>query len=178
MGRKKAIIIVVVIVLAGVILLLGASLISRFAPEAILNRVLQDSLPQLEERFRNDPLFAAAKIIDPSGKQTIQVDLRSDSLYLGEVRYNLELQTEPHKLLGEGMIRSEQLSLAVEIYADPQFMAISSDNILSGQYYGINYDTFDADIRSIPLLTWLIGEPVLQSWNSRVYEVKQFMETD
>ena len=47
-------------------------------------------------------------------------------------------------------------------------MAVSSEDLFDGIYYGITYDTFAADMRQIPLINFLINDSLLQKWESSV----------
>lgn len=152
------------------------SLIVRFAPKVILSTALQESFSQLQERFENDPVLLVLKTLDPEGKQTADIKLESENPYWGTVQYDMILQTEPHRMSGNGVIQGNQRMLDISVYADTEFMAVSSEELVSGQYYGITYDTFLRDIQKIPLLTWLTGDVVLQKWDSNIGRIQATME--
>lgn len=152
------------------------SFIIHFAPKAVLTTALQETITQLQERFENDPVLLVLNTLDPEGKQTVDVKLETEQPYLGKIQYDMVLRTEPHRLSGNGVIRGDQRELNLAVYADVDFTAVSSDELVSGQYYGITYDTFLQDVQKIPLLTWLTGDVVLQKWNSNVLRIQKSME--
>ena len=178
MKKKRIFCIILVAVLFLVALCIGFqdAIMIRFFPKTILSGALRDAFVQLKERFENDPMILVLKTLDPEGKQTLSLELDTTKDYLGAVHYDMQIQMEPHFFYGEGAVQANQLDLDLEIYADTNFMAVSSNDLVSGQYYGITYDTFSQDIRRIPLLTWLIGDPILDSWNSRVLQIQSTME--
>jgi len=168
---------VVVLVLAAVIVGFRDTIMIHFFPKTILSTAIRDSFVQLRSRFENDPMILVLNTLDQEGKQTAFLNLDAEHAYLGPVHYDMQIQTEPHFFLGEGSVQKSTINLDLELYADADFMAISSKNLASGEYYGITYDTFLQDIQSIPLLTWLIGDPILNSWNEKVQNIQETMET-
>lgn len=178
MKKKRIFCIILVAVLFLVALCIGFqdAIMIRFFPKTILSGALRDAFVQLKERFENDPMILVLKTLDPEGKQTLSLELDTTKDYLGAVHYDMQIQMEPHFFYGEGAVQANQLDLDLEIYADTDFMAVSSNDLVSGQYYGITYDTFSQDIRRIPLLTWLIGDSILDSWNNRVLQIQNTME--
>lgn len=170
------IVLFVILLIAAIIVGFRDAITIRLFPKAILSTALRDSFIQLRSRFEYDPMILVLNTLDPDGKQTAVLDLDADHAYMGSVHYDLQLQTEPHFFLGEGTIHTSGTNLDLAFYADPNFMAVSSQNLVSGQYYGITYDSFLQDIQSIPLLTWLIGDPILNSWNEKVQNIQETME--
>ena len=151
-------------------------LMVRFVPKVVLGTALQESFTQLQERFENDPVLLLLNTLDPEGKQTADIKLVTEKQYLGRIQYDMVLQMQPHILSGQGAIRGSQLELNLDVYADTDFMAVSSEELVSGQYYGITYDTFLQDVEKIPLLTWLTGRNVLQNWNAIILRIQTAME--
>lgn len=131
---------------------------------------------QLQGRFEGNPLLNAAKYIDPEGKQWVDLTVKTTDPYWGEISYEMELQSQQHRFQGSGVVRTGSNILDLCVYADTQYMALASDTLLRGNYYGITYDSFRQDIRQIPLLSWMIGDTVLEKWNQMVLAVKHNME--
>lgn len=175
---KKILCIVVGIALSlfGLLPGLWDELMIRFVPKVVLGTALQESFTQLQERFEKDPVLLLLNTLDPEGKQTAEINLETEKQYIGSIQYDMVLQMEPHILSGQGTVRSNQLALNLDVYADTDFMAVSSEDLVSGQYYGITYDTFLQDVEKIPLLTWLTGSNVLQKWNANILRIQTAME--
>lgn len=170
--------ILIVLVLAAILLtaVLWDSISIYIFPGKILSDSAVQVYAQLQERFDGNPLLNAAKYIDPEGKQQVDLTVKTTDPYLGEICYEMEMQTEQHRFQGEGVVRTSGGELDLSVYADTKYMALASDELLRGNYYGITYDSFQLDIRKIPLLSWMIGESVLQKWNQSVLAVKHSME--
>lgn len=149
----------------------------RVAPKAVLTSALNDLFSQLEQRFQNDPLLIVAGSLDPEGKYTIDIELETEKELLGPVAYDMKVRTDgtTHQLFADGTASTSSKAVDFSLYLDTNFMAVSSEDLVKGQYYGITYDTFAADIRKIPLLNILISDSLLQKWEASVQEIQANM---
>ena len=152
----------------------------RIAPKAVLTTALTDVFAQLEERFQDDPLLILAKSIDAEGKYTADVKTETANDLLGAIYYDMTIQTDSlrHQLYAEGTATTSEKSLDLSLYLDTDFMAVSSNNLLNSNYYGITYDTFTEDLRSIPLLTFFINDKMLSQWDDAIKNVQSQMSRD
>ena len=152
----------------------------RVAPKAVLSSALSDVFSQLETRFQDNPLVTLVKFIDPEGKYTANVNLETSNPILGTVNYDMKVQTNgiQHQLFAEGNAGTSDKNLEFSLYLDPDFMAVSSQELVDGKYYGITYDTFSADIRSIPLLSFFVSDNILSQWDTSVQNVQEQMNRD
>ena len=147
----------------------------HIAPKAVLTGALTDVFAQLEERFRDDPVLILLKNIDPDGKYTADIEVTATTSPLGTVDYNIHLQTNgiEHQLYAEGNMVTANTPLTLSWYADAEFTAVASNDLTGGSYYGITYDTFSEDIRSIPLLSFFISSKTLSQWDSSVHSLQE-----
>ena len=165
------------------VVLMGAFwdyIIIRIAPKAVLTCALSEVFSQLEYRFRDDPLLFLIKSIDPEGKYTADVKLETTNELLGTVTYDMSVQTDAstNRLFAEGTAATSQKELDLSLYLDDNFAAVSSADLVEGNYYGITYDTFAEDLRSIPLLSMFISDAVLAQWSDSVKSIQEHMRTD
>ncbi len=147
----------------------------RVAPKAVLTKSLGEVFEALEERFEDDPLLLVYDTIQQEGKYTADVALNTENSILGPVAYQMEVQTDGagHRIQARGSAQAADLKLDLSCYLDNSFMAVSSPSMAEGQYYGITYDTFSQDIRSIPLLSFFISDKMLQQWDSSIQTIRQ-----
>ena len=153
------------------------AILIRAAPKAVLTSALNDLFSQLEQRFQGDPLLIVAGSLDPEGKYTVDMELATEKELLGPVSYDMTLRTDgtAHQLFAEGTASTSSKAVDISLYLDTDFMAVSSEDLVKGQYYGITYDTFTADMRKIPLLNFLISDSLLTQWEASVREIQANM---
>lgn len=156
------------------------NLILRIAPKAVLTSALTKVFTQLEERFQNDPLLILAKNIDPEGKYTANIKTETENRLLGRVSYDMIVQTDAnrHCLSAEGTAATAQTAMDLSLYMDSDFMAVSSDTLVEGTFYGIGYESFPDDIRSIPLLNFMVSDHLLSQWDASVKNIQAQMKKD
>ena len=145
-------------------------------PRTVVMNAAKTAYTHLQQRFDKNPLLLAASYLDEEGQQSADVKLYGSDLFLGDLQYDMQIQTQPGYIQGSGTVYTGKKNLDLSFYADKTFMAVSSQDLLQGSYYGITYDTFLEDIRSIPLLSWMIGESVLQKWNQDIRSIQKHME--
>ena len=148
------------------------------APKAVLTSSLTTAFSQLEGRFRNSPAVIVFDALDPEGKYTAQMQLTADNLLLGPVAYDMVVQTDGanQRIFAEGSAATQTKKMDISLYLDTDFMSVSSDSLVSGTHYGIHYDTFREDLFSIPLLKYVIGEQMLNQWDSSVSGIQAQMQ--
>lgn len=172
---KKWWVLALLIGIAAVVLLWGV--VSFYlTPKAALTAALRDSMADLTYRFQNSPMEVLIKAYDPQGQNTVQLDLTSSDELLGEVSYDMLLQADwkSNQFAASGTIATANQSLNLSAYLNKEFAALTSDELLEGGYYGITFDTFSDDLRSIPLLTFFLPEETLHSWESSVKKLEAF----
>ncbi|MBO7252855.1 MAG: hypothetical protein J6V25_09565 [Oscillospiraceae bacterium] len=145
-------------------------------PKAVLTEAVSHTITQLTQRFEHDPAMFLLRYLHPEGKQTADLKLTNNHILLGDIQYDMHAQIQPHKFSAEGTVRTNQANMDLNIYMDTDFMAVSSNSLIKGSYYGITYDTFLQDIRKIPLLSWMVGDSVLKDWDSSIQDIQSFME--
>lgn len=162
------------LLLAGVLAaaVCGASVFMCTRPKLALTSALPKLFSQLEERFRGDPLRMAAEVFDQDGKYTADVRLRT-----GTVIYDMTAQTDfsTHCFFADGRIYSSEKAVDISLYLDASIAAISSEELVKGNYYGIAYDSFSSDIRNMPMFSPFVSEEVLDRWTDSVRRIKETM---
>ncbi|MGN1002143.1 MAG: hypothetical protein ACI4PC_05180 [Oscillospiraceae bacterium] len=153
------------------------AIVIRAAPKAVLTSALNDLFSQLEQRFRNDPLLIVAGSLDPEGKYTVDMKLETEKDLLGPVCYDMTVQTDgnAHQLFAEGTASTSSKAVDLSLYLDTGFMAVSSEGLVGGTFYGITYDTFYADMHKIPFLNYMVSDSVMKKWDSSVREIQEKM---
>lgn len=183
MGKKRKwwLLLLPVILLAAVLTgIFWDEIVIRIAPKTVLTSALTKTFHSLEERFRDEPLRILAKNIDSDGKYTADVKMDTSYQLLGNSSYDMTVWVDlpAHQVLADGVIENGGKDLELSLYLDQDFMAVSSQELLQGDYYGINYESFASDIRSIPMLSFLIPEATLQEWEASILELREQMNRD
>lgn len=166
-----------VLIAAVVIFSFWDAIVIRVAPKMVLSKALTNTVSALGTRLEGSPITVLAGGADKSGRNTIDFQLDTVNSLLGDVRYNMTAQTEgtPRRICAEGTVLSNDSTLDLSVYLDANFAAVSSQSLLGGNFYGITYETFSEDIRSMPLLAYMIGEKTIGQWETSVSELQEAM---
>lgn len=153
---------------------LAALLLFRiyFQPKAALTNAILKAFSQLESRFQKDPLLKLADAYDRDGKYTIQVSIKPESGEGKTCDANIKIDVQNRRINGACSIPSTLQETNLSLYLDPDFMAISTSDAPSSEYYGITYNTFNSDIQKVPLLNMLVSESLMSHWGSSVQSVR------
>lgn len=156
---------------------IGIHFMEYIAPKAALSYALNDVFSQLEVRLEGNPLLKGIRMLQWNGKYRAEVhgvipDDRADDIHLDSM---ICADWNANRILAENQIRSAQRNMDVNVYLDSKFMAISSEALVAGNYYGITYDTFPEDIRSFPLLEYLLPEQMIQDWEQEIVNIRDIM---
>ena len=145
------------------------------APKIVLTSALSDTLSQLQERFDDSPLLILSKHIDQNGRYTAEVNAETENDLLGTVQYDMTLQLDgaAHRVQASGTAISAGREIDLSLYADESFAAVSSEGLVNGKYYGITYDTFASDLRSIPLLWLVVSNDIMTQWEASVKGLRE-----
>ena len=152
----------------------------RIAPRLILSRCLSSVITQLDNRFEKSPAHLLSAALDPQGKQQANLKLETEAKHLGTVVYDMTLmtQTAPNRVLAEGSVITGGKALDLSLFLNESFAAVSSQGLVSGRFFGINYETFSRDIRDRQLLAALIGDETITGWETSVASLQERMETE
>lgn len=150
---------------------------SRVVTPKALTSALSKAFAQLDARFHGDPLKILAKTVDAEGKYTADIKLEKDQELLGRVTYDMTVQTDgsSHRILASGNAATGASAMDLSFYLDDRFMAVSSEDLVEGKYYGITYDTFTSDLQEIPLLRMMVSDSLMEQWNSGVQNIRKQM---
>lgn len=155
----------------------GKNILLYIAPKAVLTSALDSAFSQLEQRFQGSPLLILADVFSWDGKYQAVMDAETTNDLLGTVSYDMTVNADAqsHRLLAQGTVQSRQRDLDITLYLDDTAMAISSEDLLQGSFYGITYDTFSSDIREFPLISMVVPDATIQEWEASVSGIKQSM---
>ncbi len=151
------------------------AILIRIAPKTMMTSALVKLFAQMEERFQDDPLLVVAKSVNSDGQYAADMTLETENNILGAITYDMEVYTDgtAHRFFANGSVAASEKTLDLSAYLDADFMAVSSEDLLNGNYYGITYSTFAADVRKIPLLSFLVSDSLLSQWNDSVLDIQK-----
>lgn len=146
-------------------------------PKAKLSEALRNSAADLAERFERSPLRVLADGMDSGGCSTAVLQAETSHEILGEVHYEMTVQSvlAPRVLQANGTVATKDTTLDLSLYMDQNFVAVTSADLLDGEYYGIRFETFPDDIRARGLLTHLIGEQTIEKWEKGIAALQKAM---
>lgn len=147
------------------------------APKTVLSGAIYTAAEDLQQRWLRSPVSMLAACWNPEGQYAGHLDLNGENQLLGSVSYHMDIQADivNNRILAEGIVRTQQNGLDLALYLDRDYMAVSSEGFLKGEYYGITYNTFSQDIRSIPLISMFINQDILAGWEASVENVQTVM---
>lgn len=147
------------------------------APKAVLTAALADTFQALQQRYESGPLPILINGIDAEFKNTIDMQLQSDSELLGAIQYDMRIQTEqnPRRIQADGEVTFQNKQIDLSVYLDNRFAALSSAEVLQGKYYGLTYDQFAEDAANSLILQLLVKQDTLQKWQESIDSLKEIM---
>lgn len=170
-------IVVVIVVLVAVF---WNSIFIWIAPQFVVSGALSDLLSSLENRFQASPASILTEVLNAEGKYTAQMQLETSNEILGDIQYNMTVQTEasPRRVYAQGDVLTSGSTIDLSLYMDGDFAAVSSAGLLQGNYYGITYETFPEDIRGNILIEYLIGEETISQWEASIESLQASMNQE
>ena len=137
---------------------------THITPKATLSSALNTAFSQLEMRVEGNPLLLVSRMLPWEGKCRAELEMTLSDDFGGEICCDAVMRVDlnTHRVLAEGRISSGARDVDMCLYMDSEYAALSSGDFAEGTCYGITYDTFSEDIRSFPLLEYLISEQMLQ----------------
>lgn len=147
------------------------------APQTVIRAALGEAFDSLEQRGQESPIWILAKGYDENGRNTIQVLLDTDDDRLGQIWYDLWVHTDliDRQIAVQGTVATNGNTLRLAAYLNRDFAALTSQDLLQGGYYGITYETFGADLRSISLISLLLPDKTIVQWENGVAQLQEFM---
>lgn len=173
--KKRRYWIPALLILVALAILFGGAAGQKLSAKSQLTSALSQAFSQLETRFRNDPLLILLENYDCEGKYTADLEAATNQEMLGTITYNMTVATnlKAHQLTAKGIAHTQNQEIDLSLYMDPDFMAVSSDELVAGKYYGITYDTFSSDLRKIPLLNAIVSDAVLSRWDASLQSIQK-----
>lgn len=153
-----------------------AAATSIMLPKMILYYALKETKEALTDRFTGDPLWIPLKIMNSEGKYTLSGSAELSGSSSSTVRLDGVLETDltNHRFLAQGNVITSDKALDLSLYMEPEYLAVSSQQLTEGNHYGITYDTFPEDIRSIPLLSIFITDSVFSRWENSIQAIQEW----
>lgn len=147
------------------------------APKAVLSEALAEALSDLDLRFRYNPVRNLLDLYSPEGRYTAAITLETDTELLGSVSCDLQANTDAvsHRFLADGKVTTSGGDLNLSLYLDGECMAVSSRELVNGNYYGIQYDSFAADMERFWLVKPLIPAATFQKWEENLNQIQTAM---
>lgn len=182
MSKKKWlwILLAVLLAISAVVLVYWDTIVIYTMPKSVLTKAVYTAMADLQSRYEQSPVSLFLGHVNPEGQYTARMKLETENELLGPVSYDMSIHADvtENLLSAEGIVATSQNDLDLSVYLDRNFMALSSEDLLGGAYYGITYETFPEDIRAIPLLSMFIGESILSEWDSSVANIQGMMNKD
>lgn len=163
----------VILILAAAVWAFQDTLVMYIAPQIPLSRALESTVVRLDEQIRESPLPIVLRGYDEDGRMGIHAELSDNDVPIGTLQIQSDLEGGQMQLRGAFPEGSRLPSL--ELYANRDFVAITSDTLLRGGYYGITYETFSQDLQSIPLASLLISPQLRGEWEASVRDLQEKM---
>lgn len=169
-----------VLILLVLAVVFGGRAGQKLKAKSMLTSGLGNTFSQLSQRFEGDPILILAECYHPEGKYTADMEMVTNQETLGTITYNMRVGVDlsAHQISATGIVKTSKQSMDLSLYLDPQFMAVSSDELAAGEYYGITYDTFSSDLRKIPLLNAIVNDTVLSRWDDSVQGIQAQVSRD
>lgn len=178
MGKKKRFWILLVVLLTACVLFVFRDTVMIYAvPKAVLSKAISNSFEQLRTLYMHSPVSMLAKHISDDGRYTAKMSLDTYNAVVGSVTYDMHAQFDfrENRIFTQGTVETSSSALDLSLYFDSHFMALTSNKLLGNQFYGITYESFREDIRSIPLFSMLVGETVFEKWDASVLAIQEAM---
>ncbi len=176
--RKRGVwlLILVIVLLAAVLSREGMML--RLAPKLVLTGPVTQAWEQLENRFSDNPLLLAAPCLDPKGQYTAQLGLDTGNDLLGDIHYDMTLRADgvTRRVLAQGTASAAGKTLDLSFYADTRTLALSSEDLVRGLWFGLDYDSFSQDLERFPLLNLLLPKKTVEGWNESLQSLQGRLE--
>lgn len=147
------------------------------APKAVLSQATKDTISQLDIRFRYNPIRNLLDLYSPEGQYTVSAQLQTETELLGPVSCDVQVSTDApaHQAFVDGTIHSSGGDLDLSLFLNGEYMALSSQDLVDGKYYGITYDSFVSDLDRFPLIKFMIPDASLGKWENTLLEIQSLM---
>lgn len=167
----------VVLVIAIVIALLWNPLMLRLNPKGVLAKALVQATAQLSERSSGSPLVLMGSALADTENYTVLGNLNGSDGF-SDIDVDMAIYWNSVQARHQTDFRMEYQDeyLDLSIYADADSLAVASERLLSGEYYGITYDTFSEDIRGSELFS-AVDEQTLSALEQLVQVFHDTYET-
>lgn len=178
--KKRRYWIPALMILLALAAIFGGAAGQKLSAKSRLTSALSQAFSQLETRFRDDPLLVLLETYDPEEKYTAALEAAANQEMLGTITYDMTVETnlKAHQLSAKGVAHTQNQEIGLSLYMDPDFIAVSSDELVAGEYYGITYDTFAADLRKIPLLNLIVSDTVLSRWDASLQSIRGYISRE
>lgn len=150
-------------------------LVMYLAPQIPVGTALSSACDALQTRYKESPVPIFLRGYDEGGQTTAHLELRTKTGDVSKGALLVRSDLKKNQIQMDGTLPDETSLGSISIYLDRNFAALSSDKLLRGGYYGITYDTFEQDFRSIPLVSLLVPNAQLSQWTDSVRALQEKM---
>lgn len=150
-------------------------LVMYIAPQIPLGTALETACSDLEARYQESPIPIFLRGYDETGRNTVSLELRTKTGAVPSGELTIQSQLEENRLQMDGKLPEETKLGNISLYMDRDFAALTSDTLLRSGYYGITYDTFAQDLRSIPLVSFLVPSEQIAQWEGSLGKFQEKM---
>lgn len=161
------------LILTAAIAVFQDTLVMYFFPQIPIGEALERTLAGLEEHIQDSPLPILLRGYEENGCNTIYAELSTEGSQIGSLQIETDLEGNQLQLRGAFPEGSKLPNL--DLYMNQDFVALTSQSLLQGGYYGITYETFPQDLRSIPLVSLLVSEELKEEWEASVQDLQRMM---
>lgn len=159
-----AIPVAVVLVLAIAAALLWRPLMLKFSPRAYLALASEKTISALMERTEGSPVSLLGTAQEILKKGTADISVGTNDPEIGEISIDLSMASDQaakkYAISGEMQFLGQDIDM--DLYMDGDVFTLKVNPFTNGKYYGVTYDSFDADIRASAFSTMLNENTITQ----------------
>lgn len=171
--KKRWWILIAAVILAVLVSVYWDALVMYALPQIPLRKAVNCAIADLDERYRESPVPLILRGYDEGGLQTVQADLYDSGAPRGTLDVSMDLKE--NQFLLHGAFPEGSRLRGLDLYLDRNVTAVTSESLLGGGWYGITYETFPEDLRSIPLVSLLIPDKLKGEWEDSVAGLQEKM---
>ncbi|MBQ5661327.1 MAG: hypothetical protein IIV18_08290 [Lachnospiraceae bacterium] len=156
------------------------AILVRLMPELILSDAIANTAAALQNRTADTPLVLLQSLSDAEGKYSADLKLETANDLLGSVNYDMKIRvdSDPRQIHASGMVTTAGKQVDLSFMINSSCALVSSDALLQGNYYGIDFASFSQNIRSNPLLMFVLPEATVSDWEDGIASLQMTMNRE
>lgn len=139
-------------------------LLLRCAPQVYLSISASKTTDDLIRRWEGSPAVLLGNAAEIIQNGTTDLEIAYDfGLIIGTINADLSLRADQSakRWSLHGNLEALRQESQLDLYLDADCLALRCDRVTEGEYYGLNYDTFEQDIRGSALAERLTEEQLV-----------------